>query len=318
MNVLTQGIQYDVDHRDRGRMNHYHSSPSPRFLLNALAHDIQSLPRKDRPSIMDADMARYTIGFEVEKTRFKRGARKHYPLFAGLERDSSCGVEAITNVLPLLPRSEWRTKVFSLMYDAESIIDSKHSPTDFSCGGHTTVGIAGCSGDEILVRLRPFMGIVFSLWRKRLPNGYCSGNLNLRTRSETRSQHTMGRWGGRYQAILVKNGCVEFRLVNKFDSVAQMIRRYELFYTLIRNSNKRGMTFNKMWKLVEPTIRMMYKSDFQGEDLDNKMTELKSYADSFQLCINHFHEWASEEGGTYQAFENDRIPENVREYIRRD
>jgi hypothetical protein len=73
-----------------------------------------------------------------------------------------------------------------------------------------------------------------------------------------------------------------------------------------------------MWKLVEPTIRMMYKSDFQGEDLDNKIAELKSYADSFQLCINNFHEWAVEEGGTDNAFENDRIPENVREYIRRD
>ena len=318
MNVLTQGIQYDVDNVDRGRLTHWHCSSSPRFLLNALAHDIQSIPRSDRPSIMDADMARYTIGFEVEKTRFRRGARKHYPLFAGFERDSSCGVEAITNVLPLLPRSEWRTKVFSLMYDAEKIIDSKYSPTDYNCGGHTTVGIAGCSGDEIMLRLRPYMGIVYSLWRKRLKNGYCNGNLNLRTREEAQSEHIMGRWGGRYQAILVKNGCVEFRLINKFDSVAQMIRRYELFYTLIRNSNKRGMTLNKMWKLVEPIVRMMYKSDFQGEELDNKIEELKSYADSFQLCINHFHEWAEEDGGTWYVFENDRIPANVREFVKRD
>jgi hypothetical protein len=315
-----KGITYvNDDVPNRGRLVGYHCKPAVRLLLSALTHDIKSLPRKDRQSIMDADECRYTIGFEIEKTRFKRGAIKRYPLFCGFERDGSCGVEAVTNVLPLLPQSEWRTKVFSLFYDAEKIIDSSHSPTDFSCGGHITVGIKGMRGEEILQRLRPFIGIVYALWRKRLKNGYCSSNLNLRTHDEYFSdeQRCYNGYGSRYKAVLPKGNCLEFRLVNRVDSVEQMIRRYELFYTLVRESGKRGMTIQKMWKKCLPIVSMMYKSDFDTQDeLDSKLSELEELTYGFQDLINHWHEWYADSSSTEEVFEN--MDDDVRFFVTND
>ena len=75
--------------------------------------------------------AQFTIGFEVEKKYFNTdygvaeevgdevGEQK---LFAGYETDSSCGVEAVTHILPLSsPRSENRKKVFEYIDEAEKI-----------------------------------------------------------------------------------------------------------------------------------------------------------------------------------------------------
>lgn len=310
-----KGIKYVDDTVPyRGRVMSYHAKPSFRMLNQAMQHDINSLPRKDRQSIMDADECRYTIGFEIEKTKFRRGAVRRYPLFCGFEKDSSCGVEAVTNVLPLLPPSEWRTKVFSLFYDAEKIIDSKYSPTDFSCGGHITIGIKGLSGDEIVDRLRPFMGIIYALFRKRLLNTYCKGNLTMQLRRNVHDVHMFNGWGGRYQAFLSKHNCAEFRLISRVDSIEQMLRRYELIYTLVRESGKRGMTVTKMYTLCSPIIRRMY-NELSGDELDAKVSYLHDLSLDFQSFINNYHDWrnaATSREGLIQD-----IPEGIREFVLR-
>ena len=86
----------------------YHGSPAPQdFRSGASVSDIAGLRPVDRASLKQVSLteigAKYGIGFEVEKTSFARNAMKAMPLFAGYERDSSCGYEAVTNILPLLP-----------------------------------------------------------------------------------------------------------------------------------------------------------------------------------------------------------------------
>jgi hypothetical protein len=259
-------------------------------MVAGLEDDIKSLPKRDRGLIMDADVCRYTIGFEIEKNEFAYRAVKRYPLFCGFERDGSCGVEAITNILPLLPPSEWRSKVFSLFYDANKIIDSEYSPANTSCGGHITIGIKGMSGTEIMLRLRPFIGIIYALWRGRLTNSYCRNNVTMRTYDEVHleDQAYFGEsYSTRYQPILNKGNCIEFRLVNKVDSVNQLIRRYELFYTLVRESGKRGMTLKKMFDKMLPILNRMYRSDFYTDEaLASHLEMIYDYAVSFQKVIN--------------------------------
>jgi hypothetical protein len=122
-------------------------------------------------------VSRFTIGFEVEKNNFHRGAVKEYELLKGFERDSSCGYEAITHVLPLLPAGTWRTKVFDMMHKAERIIDDRYSPSDekdydgnYKCGGHITLGVAGMTGNELMEATRKYSGIMYAMFRKRLKN----------------------------------------------------------------------------------------------------------------------------------------------------
>jgi len=218
--------------------------------------DIAQLKSVDRRNLKmletgDAE-CKFGIGFEVEKTRLSRGAKRDLPLFAGYERDSSCGYEGVSNILPLLPAGKWRNKVFSMMHDARKIIEDSYSPSDHRCGGHVTLSCEGMTGEELFNATRENLAIVFALFRKRLSNRYCNAN----PRMESNFQ------GTRYVAVQQKANVIEVRLVSRFQSVKQMMRRYELFYTIMDFSiNNPNGSHASLLKKVRPIVKSMYNGD---------------------------------------------------------
>lgn len=252
--------------RYRGNVNRYHHTKSVGVIdyrKGAKSTDISQLKSVDRRNLKllstgDAE-CKFGIGFEVEKNRFAHGAVCNTPIFAGFERDSSCGVtqhsggvEAVTNILPLLPAGKWRNKVYSMMHDARKIIDDAHSPSNHRCGGHVTLSCEGMTGEELFNAVRENLAIVFALFRKRLTNRYCYAN----TRLDSNFDDT------RYAAVQQKANVIEVRLVSRFQSVKQMMRRYELFYTImdfsINNPNGAHAT---LLKKVRPIVKSMYDGD---------------------------------------------------------
>ena len=131
------GVQYTCTGEPSRAMVHgWHQSPSPVKLNKGKLSDVTGLkPSVRQRAILTEQgeqVSRFTIGFEIEKNSFHRNAVREYPLFSGFERDVSCGLEAITNVLPLLPEGKWRNKVFDLFVQAEKILDSRFSPADMT------------------------------------------------------------------------------------------------------------------------------------------------------------------------------------------
>ena len=288
------GIVYTTTgNSSRGRVADYHRKPNPLF-LNKTAHpvDVAGLKPIERRTAILLDgreyESRYTIGFEVEKNQLSRGAVREYELFCGFERDGSCGYEAVTHILPLLPAGQWRTKVYDMMYKAERIIDDRFSPSDKRCGGHVTIAVDGLDGDEIRERVRKFSGVVLALFRKRLNNVYCGANRRMQSNSDdtfnsysgSHAYYSTGNhW--KYQTALVKGRCLEFRLVSKFESVKQMMRRYELFYELVNFAvNKPNGSFKAFLKVVEPIVVSMYNGD------TDKANHVMSLAVHFQKFID--------------------------------
>jgi hypothetical protein len=253
-----QGIIYTTTgQRERGEVSSYHRKPQPLF-LNKTKHaiDVSGLKKAVQRSAIKFDgadyEAKFTIGFEVEKNQLSRNAVKEYELFCGFERDGSCGYEAVTHVLPLLPSGKWRTKVFDLMHKAEKIIDDRFSPSDRRCGGHITIACDGLTGEELRTAIRKNCGIVLALFRNRLKNTYCGENKRL----ENIYNST------RYQVTLSKGDCLEFRLPSRFESVKQMMRRYELMYELVNYSvNKPNGSHDGFLKVITPIILSMYNGD---------------------------------------------------------
>jgi len=258
--MTKQGIEYKTEgNRTRGIVQGYHSTKYLGFIdhsKGAKNSDIAQLPKRDRANITNVAgdwESKFTIGMEVEKARLHRASVKEHALFAGFEKDSSCGYEAITHILPLLGASTWRTKVFSMMHDAEKIIDEQWSQSNYKCGGHITMACEGMDGEEIRKAVRKNMGIFYALFRKRLSNGYCKHNILMETRT-----------GGisRYQAVLVKSSTIEFRLISKFQTVKQMMRRYELCYELMNFSiNNPNGSHGAFLKKITPIIVSMYEGD---------------------------------------------------------
>lgn len=254
---MNQGIVYTTTGQtERGQVSNYHRKPQPLF-LNKTKHavDVAGLKKAEQRTAIKFEggdyEAKFTIGFEVEKNQLSRNAVKEYELFCGFERDGSCGYEAVTHVLPLLPAGKWRTKVFDLMHKAEKIIDDRYSPSDRRCGGHITIAADGLTGEQLRAAVRKNSGIILALFRNRLENRYCSGNNRMQD-----------IYADRYQVSLAKGNCLEFRLPSRFESVKQMMRRYELMYELVNYSvNKPNGSHEAFLKTITPIVVSMYNGD---------------------------------------------------------
>ena len=282
---METGIKYDLTGENRrGEIVGYHSKPQPNF-LNKSKHniDVSGLKKATRNGtiiyndFLEEHESRFTIGMEVEKTRFHRGAVREYELFTGFENDSSCGYEAVTHILPLLPKGFWRNKVLDMMYKAEKIIDDRYSPSDYNCGGHITIGVKDHTGHQTLNHIRKNCGIVLALFRKRLRNSYCNGNITLIDRY---GRNHMNGLNSKYNVCKATENTLEFRIPSRFQSVKQMIRRYELIYEIVNFSfnNPRG-SHETLLRTLFPIIKSMYNGN------ETKAREVLHIASAFRKTI---------------------------------
>lgn len=292
------GVVYaKTGQKARGKVQAYHRKPDP-ILLNITEHeyDIETISAKKRKEVLCFNeryeyttntyvkeaKSRFTIGFEVEKVRLSRGAVKEYELFAGFETDSSCGYEAVTHILPLVPSGRWRTKVFDMMLKAEKIIDNQWSASDVNCGGHINLGVYGYSGGAILQKVRPFMGLIYALFRYRLRNNYCKYNPRLRPKIELRSIDTDFTYLNhpKYHTVLAKDRIIEIRLPSRVESVKQLMRRYELMYELLDIAfNTKTKSIKPLLKRARPILSRMYDTTFEVDNICD-------LAEKFQRYIN--------------------------------
>jgi hypothetical protein len=283
--MQVQGIQYTLTGETaRGSVASYHRKPDPINLSKGAKHsDIAGLKKAQRGNFVESFgdfRSKFTIGFEVEKNILHRGAVKEYELFCGFETDGSCGYEAVTHILPLVPASTWRTKVFDMIHKAERIIDDRFSPSNqkrgshYKCGGHITLAVDGLSGDDLRKLVRINSGIILALFRNRLTNDFCGYNKRMESYGECNN------WHSKYQVALVKGECLEFRLPSKFESVKQMIRRYELMHELVDFSvNKPNGSHEAFLKTIRPIVKSMYNGD------DAKTDEILELARKFRKFI---------------------------------
>ena len=281
--MTTTEIQYTTtgDSR-RAQMSRYHRKPEPRDLSKgAKNNDIAQLKSTERVNLSQVGTdfhSKFTIGMEVEKNSLARGARKEYALFCGFETDSSCGYEAVTNILPLLPAGQWRNKVYNMFVEAKRVIEDSYSPSDSRCGGHITIAVEGMTGEELLEKVRVNAGIILALFRKRLSNHYCNNNITMLPFRD--NDDAIGSTQTRYQVALAKGNVLEFRIPSRFQSVKQMMRRYELMYELLDFSiNNPNGSHSAFLKKVEPIVRSMYAGDTE------KTKEIMTLAKSFRKMI---------------------------------
>lgn len=202
--------------------------------------------------------AQFSVGFEVEKTRFEVNGNIQndvgdfigcLDIFKGYETDSSCGVEAITNVLPLgSPRSKARSYVFDMIDDAEQVINS---PYNTKCGGHINISVNGMSAYDVLDRIRGNMAIMYAMYRYRLRRSYVYQNKKMKRDDNTK-----------YSPVHVKgNSVLEIRLPSAVTNVKQLKHRYDFMYRFLHNSVNTRRTYDQLLDDVDHILMRMYKRD---------------------------------------------------------
>jgi len=232
----------NVESTDDEHICSYSNSPSPENL---------------NPQWRD-DSVPFSIGFEVEKTVFKvdggiQDDRGDYvgahDIFKGYETDSSCGVEAITHILPLgSPRSNARKRVFDMIDEAHEVINS---PYNKKCGGHINISVNGMSAYDVLDRIRGNMAIMYAMYRYRLRRSYVYQNKKMKHDNNTK-----------YSPVHVKGGSVlEIRLPSAVANVKQLKHRYDFMYKLLRHSVNTRRTYDQLLDDVDHILMRMYKQD---------------------------------------------------------
>jgi hypothetical protein len=239
----------------RGQIVGYHNKPAAIFRDKATQVEINGLKSEDRKNVQfngSEYESKFTIGFEIEKTELHRSAVREYPLFCGFETDSSCGYEAVTHVLPLVGRSMWRTKVFNMFAEAKHIIEDEFSPSNSRCGGHITVAVKGMYGETLRRTLAPYSHILYAIFRHRLSNYYCKGNIRMQDMLRE----------DKYVVCKNTGFGVEFRLPSRVQSVKQMMRRYELMYVMLDFAiNRADAPISSFHNAVKPILMSMYNQD---------------------------------------------------------
>ena len=279
-----EGIVYNIENRsDRAVVHHYHRKPEFREMQKgAKSSDIAQLKNADKRNLVQVGSdfnSRFTIGMEIEKNQLSRGAVREYELLCGFERDGSCGYEAVTNILPLLPASTWRNKVYDMMHKASRIIEDANSPSDKRYGGHISLGVEGMDGDELMKLVRKNSGILYAMYRHRLQNMYCRYNIRMEDGRDNWAGLPVGN-SSKYHVCLNKGKVIEFRLPARFQSVKQMMRRYEMMYELLDFSvNNPNGSFKTFLKKCEPILMAMYDRN------QAKVNEIMTLAESFQKYI---------------------------------
>ena len=236
--------------------------------------------RKFNKNLFGKSKAR--VGYEVEKINIlgktERGEEVgEFRIFRGIETDSSCGVEAITNVLPLCSEGMRYNYVKKMLEDARPVIDSDW---DDNCGGHITISYEGFTGPELLDKIKLNLALFYSIYRKRLTNKNCGKNLVMHSHEKERSA-----------PVNVKEDMIEFRLPPAVKNVEQLLRRHKLMALVVEHSFE-NKTFEELTSSVAPIILEMYEGEQERVEETIKVA-------------NEFHDW----------IKGSQIPESLKELV---
>ena len=216
------------------------------------------------------DGSQFKIGIEIEKDNFNGSSQTGdavpmHRAIAGYETDSSCGVEAITHILPLedIDTSTKAQEVFEMLDEAELIINSE---VNENCGGHMTFSVRGYSdGHVVLEGIKPYLSIVYAMFKERLNGRYCSNN-----KKGKRGENT------KYSPLNVKGDRVEIRLYGAIRSVEQLKLRYRLMYEILNHGINKCTRFEQFLKDITPLLLEIYKGE------ENKVISVIQYARAFR------------------------------------
>ena len=170
-------------------------------------------------------LSKYTIGFEVEKDCLNNGNQEagsyieQQPLFSHWETDSSCGIEGITNVYSLDNAELFINHVRESSYT--------NLETNHRCGGH--INFAHREKKLQYWHIRPWLGLIFSMWKKRLNNQYSSCNKKLNPYRGC--DHHYGALVEKGRGL--RDARFELRLPNRVKDGDTLIRRFCLIQHLI-------------------------------------------------------------------------------------
>jgi hypothetical protein len=184
---------------------------------------------------------------------------------AVLERDSSVsnGFELKTPIYNLFScKTEDRLKKLKPFADIKNVEGA---------GGHIGFSMTGKNDDQLIDLCTGFLPLIYSMYKKRLSNTYCSG----------KKIDDLKNSGDKFQAIRMRGNYIEFRIFSSVKSYDTLIFRLRLFRIIARNLGKSfstvlGMAVNKNSELYKLLTSDVYSNPDKFERLIKDAIDINS------------------------------------------
>lgn len=178
-----------------------------------------------RTTLSEAQDAKFTIGFEVEKE--DEDVLNDYTVddceVHGWAREydgslDSGGYELVSPVFDLF--GDEFDKHMNQSVIREHINGESSSER---CGGHINIGMKDVSGREFFDGIKGFVPLILTLYRHRMTNNYCKARPNINDYKD----------GDKYTAVNVKNSYIEIRVVSRVLNTTQLTWRRDLMRIMV-------------------------------------------------------------------------------------
>ena len=236
-----------------------------------------------RETTREAQTAKFTIGFEVEKE--DRDLLESYDTHEcerkgwARERDGSLddeiGFELVSPVFDLFGDT------LDKHLQTDAIRDHVDANYTSSCGGHINIGMKDVGGREFFDEIKGFIPLILTIYRHRLTNRYCRAQKNINDYKD----------GDKYTAINVKSRYIEIRVPGAVINTANLVWRRDLMRIMVNKYMGAG------------PVRIL-------RDLTNKRSELhkhllKVYGEEKMLMLASIYaQFADDFYNTYEVSEN--------------
>ena len=247
----------DTHYDEQGDRSVYYEENMSRFedgCINGY-HATSGNTRRIEPSSL------LQIGFEIEKPYFntphgdtaeEQGdyVDDDESLFRGYEYDASCGVEAITHIMPL--DKEYHDDMIALINRPNhvTIIDTPLGERPNRCGGHITFSHKEMDSNELFVAVKPNLALCYAIWKKRLHNNYCNGNKKL--------NYGHNRTSGRPLLSPRYGGAWELRLPSGVVDTKDLVFRYMLIWHILDHSLNGDGFFSTLLERVKTLLKNQF------------------------------------------------------------
>ena len=138
-------------------------------------------------------------------------------------------------------------------------------------GGHIGFSMTGKNDDELLDLCAGWLPLIYSMYKKRLTNTYCTGKKinDLKGSSD------------KFQAIRMRGNYIEFRIFSSVKTYDTLIFRLRLFRIIARNLGKSfssivGMAINKNSELYKLLTGDIYADGSKFERLIKDSVDINS------------------------------------------
>jgi len=236
----------------------------------------------------DADTAKYTIGFEIEKEDGDAVEIGWYKLKKRTgwdkERDGSLcddtGYELVSPAFNLF--TDDIDKEINADEDLQTLIDAD---TSSSCGGHINLGSTKHSPSQLFQLIEGWLPLFYTLYEGRISGEYC--------KAKEKYKYAIER--DKYSAIFVKSSVVEFRIPSAVTSVKNLLWRRDLMRIIcssIKEESVKGIEgtayigateIDVLKMLVNPTseLHQHLRKIYSHDKLLAKINRFVHFADNF-------------------------------------